>query len=124
MKLKIKAAHPLQWIFEDLEKDPQFSQRKMFGADVASLEGRQVLALTAGDEPWNGLLICTSREHHDSLTREFSELQPHVVLKKWLYISQSDPDFEGVALRIRDLARSRDPRIGIEPKPRRKRNPS
>ena len=121
MKAKLKSVHPFQWIVEDLENDPTFIQRKMFGAEVIFLNGRQVLALIAGDEPWNGLLVCTSREFHASLMKGYPALKSHAVLGKWLYISQADAEFEEVALTVRDLARTGDPRIGIEPKARKKR---
>jgi hypothetical protein len=39
------------------------------------------------------------------------------VLPKWLYLAESADDFERVAERLVALARRRDPRIGVAPKP-------
>jgi hypothetical protein len=115
---KIKPKNPLLWIFETLEDEPHFFLRKLFSFDAAHLGTRVYLAVSGGEEPWNGLLVCTSRERHASLLRQFPQLVSHKVLGKWLYISQAHPEFESVALDIAALARRRDPRIGVESKAR------
>jgi len=116
--LKIKSVHALQWIAEPLETHPTFFQKKMFGCEALCLHDRQMLVLAAKDEPWNGLLVCTSREHHDSLLAEFPALRSHSVLGKWLYVSQAHPDFEDTANKITDLVIRADQRLGVESKPR------
>ena len=93
----------------------------MFGAEAAYVNGRQCLAVIDRDAPWDGLLVCTSREHHASLVAEMPALRPHPVLGKWLYVPQSDAEFEAVAGRLTALVLAGDPRIGIEPKPRKPR---
>ncbi len=118
IKTKIKPRNPLLFVFEPLEDDPRFFLRKLFSFDAAHLDSRIYLAVAGGEEPWNGLMVCTSREHHASLLRQFPQLVSHEVLGKWLYISQSHPEFESVALDIAALARRRDPRLGIESKAR------
>jgi len=77
---KIKTKNPLLWIFETLEDDPHFFLRKLFSFDAAHLGTRVYLAVSGGDEPWNGLLVCTAREHHASLLRQFPQLVSHAVL--------------------------------------------
>jgi len=47
-------------------------------------------------------------------------LRPHPVLGKWLYVSQDDPAFETIAQSMTALVLARDPRVGVEPKPRRR----
>lgn len=116
MKPKIKARNPLLWVYDGLEDDPRFVRRKLFSFDAAYLDGRLYLAVAAGEEPWNGLLVCTSREHHESMRRQFPQLVSHEVLGKWLYVSQSHAEFESVALDLAMLARRRDPRLGVESK--------
>jgi hypothetical protein len=111
----------LSWILEALERDPTFVHKRMFSADAAYIDGR--LCLTAGDreEPWNGMLVCTSQAHHASLIEQMPALQPHPVLGKWLYLSQTDPAFESIVQQVTALILARDPRIGVEPKPKRSR---
>jgi hypothetical protein len=111
----------LSWVLEALERDPTFVHKRMFSADAAYIDGR--LCLTAGDrdEPWNGLLVCTSQAHHASLIDTMPALRPHPVLGKWLYVSQADPAFESIVEQATALVLARDPRIGVEPKPKRSR---
>ena len=113
-KSRVKIRNPLLWIFEPLEDDPRFFTRKLFSFDAAYLDSRLYLAVATGEEPWNGLLVCTSREHHVSILRQFPQLVSHPVLGKWLYLSQTHPEFESVATELGLLARKRDPRLGVE----------
>lgn len=111
----------LSWALDALERDPTFVHKRMFSADAAYIDGR--LCLTAGDreEPWNGVLVCTSQAHHASLIEQMPTLRPHPVLGKWLYVSQTDPTFESIVKQVTALVLARDPRIGVEPKPKRSR---
>jgi hypothetical protein len=111
----------LSWVLDALERDPTFVHKRMFSADAAYIDGR--LCLTAGDreEPWNGMLVCTSQAHHASLIEQMPALRPHPVLGKWLYVSQADPAFESIVEQVTALVLARDPRIGVEPKPKRSR---
>jgi hypothetical protein len=114
MKQKIKKKNALLWLFEPLEEDPRFVPRKLFSFDAAYLDGLLYVAVKDGKEPWSGLLVCTSREHHAALQADFPQLTPHKVLGKWLYLPQSHPEFESVATGIMSLALRRDPRLGVE----------
>src|SRR5690242_5183765 len=114
--MKIKTVHPLQWVADLLEEHPTFSQKKMFGGEILSLHERQVLFLIAKEEPWNGVLVCTSREHHSSLITDYPALKPHPVLGKWLYVSQAEAGFEGLVEELASRALRADARLGIEPK--------
>jgi hypothetical protein len=118
MKPKTKPKNPLLWVFESLEDDPRYFRRKFFSFDAAHLDHRLYLAVAVGEEPWNGLMVCTAREHQESLLKQFPQLTPHKVLSKWLYISQRHAEFESVALELAELARRRDPRLGVESKAR------
>jgi len=77
--------------------------------------GRLVLVLAVKKEPWNGVLVCTSREFHSALIDECSGLRPHPVLGKWLYLAQSHDSFEEMAQQLVRQIANRDPRIGVEP---------
>lgn len=110
----------LLWIFDAFERDPTYVSKRMFGCDAAYLDG--LLCLVAADraKPWNGLLVCTSQDRHATLLDEMPALRPHPVLGKWLYVEQADPAFETVVEQIVALVLARDPRIGVEPKPRKR----
>ena len=116
MQEKVKKKNALLWLFEPLLDDPRFVQRKLFSFDAAYLDGRLYLAVAGGKEPWNGMMVCTSREHHESLRGQFPQLKAHKVLGKWLYLSQAHPEFESVAVELAALARKRDARLGVESK--------
>jgi hypothetical protein len=118
-KSKPKSDAPL-WIFEPLLDDAGFVQSRMFGIDTAYLDGKIYLAVGGKQEPWNGLMLCTSREHHAKLLERYPQLQVHPVLGKWLYLSQKHSEFERVALEVAEMTRRRDPLLGVEPKPRRR----
>lgn len=112
--------HRYQWLWEPLEDDATFVLRSMFGAKAAYLDGRMVLCFSAGDEPWRGVLVCTDRTQHEALIASIPALAPHAILPKWLYLPESAPTFERDAEKLVQLARKRDPRVGIEAKTKRK----
>ncbi|HTJ93093.1 MAG TPA: hypothetical protein VL424_08285 [Pararobbsia sp.] len=112
---RLRRVSPLFWVFESLEDDPGFTTKKFFMFDAAYLDGLLYLAVNVGEEPWNGLVVCTSHEQHASLIDEFPELAAHPVIGKWLYLPQTHPDFESIAHRLARLALRRDTRMGVEP---------
>lgn len=114
-------ANSLLWLIEPLERDAGYTSRKMFGSDAAYLDGLLYLIAVDRGDPWNGLLVCTSQERHAALMDEMPGLRPHPVLGKWLYVPQDDEAFETIARRVGELALARDPRLGVEPKPRSRR---
>jgi hypothetical protein len=108
----------LIWIFDAFERDPTYISKRMFGSDAAYIDGLLCLIAADRDKPWNGLLVCTSHERHAALIDAIPALRPHPVLGKWLYIPQDDPAFETAAGQLTALVLARDPRVGVEPKPR------
>lgn len=108
----------LLWIVDPLEQDANYMHRRMFGADAAYLDGFLYLVVADREDPWSGLLVCTSKDRHAALTAEIPSLQPHPVLGKWLYLPQTDEAFETTAARIAALALARDPRMGVAPRPK------
>jgi hypothetical protein len=111
---KPKSKNPLVWLFEPLEDDPRFIQRRLFSFQAAYLDGRLYLAVADGKEPWNGLLVCTSKDRQAQLIEDYPQLVSHKVLGKWLYLSQSVPNFETLAQELVAMAQRRDPRLGVE----------
>jgi len=90
----MRALPQLSWISESFAEEPSFIERAMFGCRVCYVHGRLMLVLAEGEEPWNGVMVCTAREHHAELIREFPRLVSHPVLGKWLYLSLGHEDFE------------------------------
>ena len=116
-----KIRNSLLWIFDAFEREPGYLCKPMFGCDAAYLDGLLCLVAADRDPPFNGVLVCTSRERHASLIEAMPALRSHPVLGKWLYVPQADAAFEDTAAQLSALVLARDPRIGVEPKPRKPR---
>jgi hypothetical protein len=120
---KKKKPHPLLWVVEPIMEEPSYLQKPMFGCQACYLHGRLVLLLTSGEEPWNGLLIPTDHQFHESIRRDFDTVRQHPVLKKWLYLPEASEDFETAVFDIVEAIRINDQRFGVEPKgKKRKKN--
>ena len=109
------------FIFEELS-DLGIESKPMFGARGVYYDGKIVFILR--DRPSspqdNGLWIATTGEHHDSLQNEFPEMRSIELFGPgptgWQNIPLESETFEESALRICDLVRARDPRVGKIPK--------
>lgn len=120
-QLRHRSDHPYAWLWEPLERDAGFVLRAMFGTKALYYEGRLTLCFSAQEEPWQGVLVCTEQAHHASLRASYPSLRPHPILAKWLYLPEAAEDFERAAMRLVADVRARDPRIGVAPRPRRRR---
>ena len=108
--------HRLSWVVEPLAEEASHLEKAMFGCRGHYLHGRLMLVLAArGEEPWNGLLIPTEREHHAALRRDHPALAVHPMLKKWLYVPEASEDFEETARALVERALVNDARLGVEP---------
>ena len=95
--------------------------RPMFGCLAVYVKDKIVLILR--DKPTsaadNGVWLATTREHHESLRREFPNMRSIQVLGKqvtgWQVLPADAPDFEAAALRACELVLVGDPRIGKVP---------
>jgi len=116
--------HRFGWVAEPLIEEPSFVLRPMFGSLACYLHGRLMLILADRQPPWQGLLVPTEREAQPALRAEMPALQVHAVLGKWLHLPESADDFEEVAGRLATLAREGDPRLGVEPRPKRQSGPT
>jgi hypothetical protein len=108
-----------EWILEAFDGHPTFFTKRMFGGLAAYLFERQMLVLVeptkTGRWTWHGVLICTGHEHQPSIRAEFPALMPHDVLRKWLFVESTHPDFEFTMEAVaRRMARN-DQRFGIMP---------
>jgi len=115
---RIKKQHPLSWVVEPLIEEPSYLEKPMFGCQAHYLHGRLALVLASKEEPWNGLLIPTEHQFHNSIKKDFNGVVQHPVLEKWLYLPEATEDFETVASDIVDAVRMNDQRFGVEPQER------
>ena len=110
--------HPLHWLIEPLTEEVSYIEKPMFGCQACYLHGRLKLVLASKKKPWNGLLIPTEKEFHDSIRKNFKGVIQHPILKKWLYLPETYEDFESVANDIVEQVLMDDQRFGVEPKER------
>jgi hypothetical protein len=94
--------------------------RPMFGCLAIYIGDKIVLILRdKHDSPDNGVWLATTKEHHESLRREFPNMRSIQVLGKdvtgWQVLPADAPDFENSALRACELVLARDIRIGKVP---------
>ncbi len=111
----------LKWLAEPLLDEPSLISKPMFGALAYYLRGMLVLVLSDRMPPWKGVLLPTEREFHPALISDFPALAPHPILGKWLYLPVTAEDFESIAADIVQAISEGDPRIGVEPKPKKKK---
>jgi hypothetical protein len=88
----------------------------MFNYLDCHIHGRLSLLLSSGAEPWNGLLIPTDHQFHNSISRDYKNIVQHPILKNWLYLPEASEDFESDSQEIVEAIRMNDPRFGVEPK--------
>ena len=108
-------SHPFPYLEEILCTHPDYISRRMFGLQ-ATYFGERIVAVcgSGADQPeWNGLLLPVDRERHPEICGQFRQLIPHPVLGKWLYLSELDPEFEGLAESLARLIRKGDMRFGV-----------
>jgi len=67
---------------------------------------------------WHGVLVCTDYQYHASICKEFSSLEPHDVLRKWLYIDSTHKKFEPTMEAVTRCMARDDRRFGIVPRAR------
>ena len=99
--------------------------RPLFGCIAVYIQDKIMLVLrdkrTSTED--NGVWLATTREHHESLRREFPRMRSIKVLGTevtgWQVLPVDAPDFEEAAVRACELILAKDPRIGKVPKPRR-----
>jgi hypothetical protein len=98
---------------------PMFGCLAVYVADKIVLILRNKRDITAD----NGVWLATTKDHHDSLRREFPNMRSIQVLGRgvtgWQVLPADAPEFEEAALRACERILAGDPRIGKLPGARR-----
>lgn len=109
-----------EWIFHAFQDHPSFFTKTMFSGLAAYLFGRMMLVLVeptkSGRWQWHGVLVCTERAHQPAIAREFPDLAPHDILRKWLYIDSRHERFESTMQQVAAAMARNDVRFGIPPR--------
>ena len=99
--------------------------KKMFGTHSIYIGAKIYLATReSAKKPLdNGIWIATNIEHQDNLKAQFPSLINISVynIKSWLVLPIEAADFEEVAIEICDLIKADNPRVGVLPKPKKKK---
>ena len=114
-----------EWVLESFDSFPTFRKKRMFGGLAVYLFEKMMMIIVeptqSGRWDWHGILLCTEFENQKAIIEQFPGLAPHEILKKWLFISTDQTEFESTMIEIAELIRRNDPRFGIIPKQRPKR---
>lgn len=119
------------YLVEPLMDDPSYIAKRSFGGLFIYYEGKLALVLMDDSSteyrgknypfaPWDGVLIPTEKSYHQELLDQFPFLKTQPFLQKWLMIPNSE-NLEDYTNQIIDLLLRRDQRIGVYPKPKKKK---
>jgi len=117
---KPRKAVPHEFVLDELAAlSPR--TRSMFGCLAVYVGEKIVLILRgkSGKGADDGVWLATTKEHHESLRREFPHMRSIQALGSevtgWQVLPVDAPDFEEAALRACELILARDVRIGKVP---------
>jgi hypothetical protein len=69
------------------------------------------------------VLVCTDHEHQASICADFPGLEPHDILRKWLYIDSRHQEFEPMIEAVARRMVRNDARFGIVPQTAKRKRP-
>jgi hypothetical protein len=122
--VKPRKAVPFEFVLDGIAALSPYT-RPLFGCLAVYVQDKIVLVLrdkrTSTED--NGVWLATTREHHESLRRDFPSMRSIKVLGTevtgWQVLPADEPDFEEAAMRACELILAKDPRIGKLPAARR-----
>ena len=115
---------PFEFVLDALSALSPYT-RPLFGCLAVYVQDKIMLVLRDKRTSTvdNGVWLATTREHHESLRREFPHMRSIKVLGKevtgWQVLPADSPDFEEAALHACELILAKDPQIGKVPGTRR-----
>ena len=123
-RVKPHKAVPFEFVLDALSALSPYT-RPLFGCLAVYVQDKIMLVLRDKRTSTvdNGVWLATTREHHESLRRDFPGMRSIKVLGKevtgWQVLPADAPEFEEAALRACELILAGDPRIGKGPGARR-----
>lgn len=117
---------PFEFVIEELQK-LQPTMRPMFGCQSLYVGEKIILILREKDTNThdNGIWVATTKEHHESLRKDFPQLRNITIFgdgpTDWQVLPSEEGDFESDALRLCAFILRRDPRIGKIPNSKKKK---
>ena len=120
---------PFNFVLDELDSVSPIV-KPMFGCYALYRQDKMLLILRNKEDLQhdNGVWIATVPEHLDSLQRDFPSMRPVRLLganaTAWQNLPHESDDFEESVLRVCDLIRKGDQRIGKIPKARKKKSTS
>jgi hypothetical protein len=118
---KSKTPVPFSFVLENL-LNAKPVVKPMFGCHSVYIGPKIVLALRDKDDEDSGVWIGTSKEHHESLKKDFPAMRSIKIFgpgtSGWQLLSKDSDDFETSVNRLCELILKNDPRIGKIPKGR------
>ena len=124
----VKRKVPFAFVLDELEALAP-TTRPMFGCTAVYVGPRIVLVLRERDgSADDGVWIATTAEHHASLRQELPSIRSITVFgpgeSGWQVIPAGADGFEEEALRVCELLRRGDPRVGKLPKAKKRSAPA
>ena len=116
---------PFEFIF-DYFIPIEITIKPMFGMFGVYVINKLVLMLShrKGQYHYNGIWVATRKKYHESLINEIPALSKFQYMSgdsvdksQWLYLSEDNANFEAGAIRVAELIRKGDMRIGRLVKP-------
>ena len=109
----------------ELLNDLEPRVKPMFGVKSIYIGEKLYLALRKKEKNPvdNGVWLGCEFEHHESLKATFPSLRKlqTIPINKWLILPEDADDFEEAVTRVCELIKRGDPRIGVVPKPKKKK---
>ena len=121
MKLKLKKPVAFEFILDEL-RSIEYRVRAMFGAH-AVYSGDKMLFILREKEDYpkdNGVWIATTRDHHESLKKDFPEMRSIYLFESkeptsWQNLPSESADFEESVMKLCRFILKGDVRIGKVP---------
>jgi hypothetical protein len=118
---KLKKPLPFAFVLDEISALQPFT-KAMFGAHAIYVGEAIVLILRQKlPDPTedNGVWVATTAEHHESLRKELPSLRTIHLLGEaptnWQCLPETGPDFEAEVMRVCEMVKKRDPRVGKIP---------